>query len=369
MTEIGQEADNKGQNRRRPGRPRTDSEIEGLIHRLAWKGWTPAQIELGLKTEKTLKERKLPHLRTIRRIVAQHGPRKDASLGWWSLADADAEDAALVLPVLAEMVKQGYGPRVHLNNEVAEWIVRVRLAAPDIPPSWALVVALNYWRLVKEREPTHGLDEMLAFAPWRSAEDYYDYLNEMGKHHSEWFDAFEKQESGHPMMGLPGALWSNPDAFGLVLAVEEHAQGQVPPPDREAALRKARARQRQERLRAGLTPEGLTYEQDTEEEAAPEERGESDNTPSLESDNKEPDDAEDELAKARAEAEFWCDNCQEAVEEPDTRYECGNCGEEFGLEENGSHKCPGCGKFAAKVLDHACPNCGEELAEGGNRDG
>ena len=94
-------------------------------------------------------------------------------------------------------------------------------------------MALNYWRLTVEGVPTHGLDEMLAFAPWRSAEGYYDYLNEMGRLHPEWFDAFEQQKSGHPIMSLPGALWSNPDAFGLVLAVEQHARGKVPPPERQ----------------------------------------------------------------------------------------------------------------------------------------
>jgi len=69
--------------------------------------------------------------------------------------------------------------------------------------------------------------------------------------------------------------------------------------------------------------------------------------------------------EARAEADFWCENCEQAVDEPDTRYECGNCGAEFGYEDEGSNRCPGCGKFASKTSDNACPTCGEELEAGG----
>jgi DNA-directed RNA polymerase subunit RPC12/RpoP len=77
--------------------------------------------------------------------------------------------------------------------------------------------------------------------------------------------------------------------------------------------------------------------------------------------------AEAELARERAEAEFWCEDCQEAVDEPDTRYECGNCGAEFGYQDIDSNRCPDCGKFASKTSDNACPTCGEELQSGGEQ--
>jgi len=70
---------------------------------------------------------------------------------------------------------------------------------------------------------------MLAFAPWRSAQHYHDYLNEMGKIHPEWFHTFERQERGHPMMSVKMAeLWSNPDALGFLIAVQQHARGKMP---------------------------------------------------------------------------------------------------------------------------------------------
>lgn len=66
----------------------------------------------------------------------------------------------------------------------------------------------------------------------------------------------------------------------------------------------------------------------------------------------------------RADAEFWCESCDEAVE-PTTKYECGGCGNEFGLEEVGSHQCPECSQFASKVGENFCPDCLEEVVEGG----
>lgn len=214
---------------KRRGRPRVDGEIRAWIARKVAIGLDAATIYKLLGRQPQFRGR-VPTDRSVRRQVAKL--RGDDTTEW-SLVDAEPAEASLVLPVLGEMIKQSYGrPVLRLRRGLADWIVRISRAVPDIPPSWALDVALNYWRLHLESEPTHGLDEMLAFAPWRSAQHYWDYLNEMGRLHREWFDAFERQESGHPMMALPGALWSNADAFGLVLAVEMHARGRVPPPVR-----------------------------------------------------------------------------------------------------------------------------------------
>ena len=76
--------------------------------------------------------------------------------------------------------------------------------------------------------------------------------------------------------------------------------------------------------------------------------------------------SEEEAAQKQAErldAEFWCESCDEAVD-PTTKYECGACGNEFGLEEVGSHKCPDCSRFAAKVGENFCPECLEEVVTG-----
>lgn len=65
----------------------------------------------------------------------------------------------------------------------------------------------------------------------------------------------------------------------------------------------------------------------------------------------------------RADADFWCESCNEAVD-PTTKYECGGCGNEFGLEDVGSHKCPDCSRFASKVGEDFCPECLEEVVSG-----
>ncbi len=71
----------------------------------------------------------------------------------------------------------------------------------------------------------------------------------------------------------------------------------------------------------------------------------------------------EEHERRRAEAEHWCDNCDDAVDEPTTKYDCGNCGSEFTYEDEGTNRCPDCGKFAAKMDGAYCPDCGEETRD------
>ncbi len=75
-----------------------------------------------------------------------------------------------------------------------------------------------------------------------------------------------------------------------------------------------------------------------------------------------------ERAAARAEADYWCTGCDEAIDEADltVRYECGNCGNEFTYADEGSNRCPECSRFATKVSETACPDCGEDVSEGGS---
>jgi uncharacterized Zn finger protein (UPF0148 family) len=63
-----------------------------------------------------------------------------------------------------------------------------------------------------------------------------------------------------------------------------------------------------------------------------------------------------------------CTSCEWfEEEEPDSPlYECGSCGERYNRDnsaDGGSHRCPSCNKFGAKVADHACPECDEEVEE------
>ena len=68
--------------------------------------------------------------------------------------------------------------------------------------------------------------------------------------------------------------------------------------------------------------------------------------------------AEREARKSAA--DFWCETCDEEAE-PTAKYACGNCGGEFTYADEGSHRCPDCGKFASKMDGDFCSDCGEEL--------
>jgi len=63
-----------------------------------------------------------------------------------------------------------------------------------------------------------------------------------------------------------------------------------------------------------------------------------------------------------------CTSCEwfEEEEPESPLYECGSCGERYDRDnsaDGGSHRCPSCNKFGAKVADHACPECYEEVEE------
>lgn len=61
---------------------------------------------------------------------------------------------------------------------------------------------------------------------------------------------------------------------------------------------------------------------------------------------------------------YWCNSCEEVVEEPEPLYECGECG--TFLRSNSyadNHQCGSCGKFGSKVTATACPSCEEEVEE------
>jgi predicted RNA-binding Zn-ribbon protein involved in translation (DUF1610 family) len=69
------------------------------------------------------------------------------------------------------------------------------------------------------------------------------------------------------------------------------------------------------------------------------------------------------IAMGAAEKVWFCQSCEEVIEDPVTLYECGECGTIFSREnsaDGNSHKCPDCNRFAAKLTAHGCPDCEEE---------
>ena len=111
---------------------------------------------------------RIPHIRTIQRIVRENTPQDPSAP--WQLAEASGGDAALVLPVLAAMIEVSEGRLKALSTAKAEWIVKLRRVADDLP-LWAIYELTIKYMLRRERHnPTDDLDAFLAFAPWRSKE-------------------------------------------------------------------------------------------------------------------------------------------------------------------------------------------------------
>lgn len=202
--------------KRRRGRPRIDGDIEQAIRRLAFDGWTPAQIHRQLSLTPAFQGR-VPTARTVQRVVARYGARDTGEP--WSIAEADPDDAALVLPVLAEAVCRSGGHWSRFSQGLADWVVRVRRAAPDIPPAWALEVAVSCFSHERHAEPLDGLTHMLAFAPWQGQEQRDRYIETMGKVHPDWFALLDKHH-GEWLISLSHEGLRDPDAVGIIIALD-----------------------------------------------------------------------------------------------------------------------------------------------------
>jgi hypothetical protein len=151
---------------------RTPTEIVKAIRERTLEGHTPIEIyhELERRFEATY-----PSRRTVEYIAKEVAPR-DVS-GDWRLAEAPGEEARLVLPVLAEVVRRTNARTVRLTVSEAQWIARLRTSVPDIPLWEAYAYARVYMGLVAEGKPTAGLDVRLAFGPWRGDKETAELLD------------------------------------------------------------------------------------------------------------------------------------------------------------------------------------------------
>jgi len=182
---MGQEQTSFGQNRRRAGRPRIPRDIEIAIEGFAAEGYTPPQILEALQRKADFKGRALPVIKTIKRIIEREGLAADAS-EWWSLAAADPDDAATILPVLATVIERTAGRVPSLTKAQADWVLKIRCIAPDLSPWSAFRLAISYRVRVHREEPTADLDELLAFTPWRSREHLERFLRVVNSAHPDW---------------------------------------------------------------------------------------------------------------------------------------------------------------------------------------
>ena len=153
---------------------RIDPDVRTEIEEQAIKGTGPAAIERNLKGKPKWVKLGIPHIKTIQAIARENTPKDPSSP--WKLADADGQDAALVLPVLAALIEESEGRLNTISNERAEWIIRLSRVAGDLPPWTIYRMAHAYMLRVERQDATDILDGFLAFAPWRdaAAKERYD---------------------------------------------------------------------------------------------------------------------------------------------------------------------------------------------------
>jgi hypothetical protein len=142
-------------------RRRTDPNVLQRIRELSSDGYTGPAIERMLTADAEYADR-TPSLRTIQDVMREQPVTSE----WWSVAEATPEEAALVLPVLADRIThlaemEGVSIRklgtVRLAKDLAGWIAKVRAIEPSIPPRDAYRLAWRYWL-----NPTPDLDQDLA---------------------------------------------------------------------------------------------------------------------------------------------------------------------------------------------------------------
>lgn len=146
----------------RAGNPRTPREIRARIEEMARHGDPGPYILRVIQRE--FKEEAPTHVRTVQKIAKPF--RGKASRERWSASRAEATEAALVLPVLGELIRRRSMDR--LSPDLARWIANVRRIAPDMPLHEAYLMADRYlWVEWLRSDPTY-LDAYMALELWRS---------------------------------------------------------------------------------------------------------------------------------------------------------------------------------------------------------
>lgn len=172
-----------GQTRNTKRGQRTDPDVRAEVERLSLEGWWAAAIHRKLTDDQRFRGR-VPEPRTIQNLVRQATPRDPS--GVWVLAEATAENARLVLPVLAEVLRRTDGRKSHLTRGEGDWISRLGGAVPDLPGWWVYELAHRYMRRLSRELPTSPFDELLAFAPWRGEPEFERYMDFVASVHEDW---------------------------------------------------------------------------------------------------------------------------------------------------------------------------------------
>jgi len=192
---------------------RIDGRIYEVLRELVVKGWNNgAEVhrELQRRFPTTAAEVvPIPDLRTIQRVLCDLTPSDGGSL--WSLAEAEPEDAALIVPVLAAMIEDTEGRRPSITRTEARWIAKIRridLAEPGEPLDHITTYELAFEAAYAQSSEARALkaedallsyiEGFLAFAPWRSK-----------KREQNYYSAFEKGWLGSRFMVYPRIYFTN----------------------------------------------------------------------------------------------------------------------------------------------------------------
>jgi hypothetical protein len=154
------------------GQRNIDGDVQEYIVNQIKVNWTAAQIENGLneKYKNTPRFKKLPSTRTIQQMVKEKKIIDNS--GIWSIDDSNPEDARLVLDILADSFARRYGEPI--SKGIAQWIIRVKKAAPDAPPKIVYFLAILYFsHEISEDIDVTSLTNYLAYAPWKIEKENY----------------------------------------------------------------------------------------------------------------------------------------------------------------------------------------------------
>jgi hypothetical protein len=124
----------------------------------------------------------IPTVRTIFSWIDGFRPLDPRAL--WFVQRLNAREAAIVLPVLGEVLIRTEGKVGAFSNAEAEWLVTLTDIAPDLPAMLRLILARFYALLDSEvsKDSDHSRqveraasDLFLALAPWRSPDAARQY--------------------------------------------------------------------------------------------------------------------------------------------------------------------------------------------------
>ena len=160
---------NKVNKARKPRRgAAANPEIQTAIAELVQRGVTSSpEIRRKLVNEYGFLWADTPSENTILDLVKEMIARAESAE--WNLADAHISEIPLVLPVWTYARSKG----LKLSTQEAQWVVRIRTAAPDLPLDDVLGLA---GLRVLWPDSADWIDALIGFAPWRDSEHAERYF-------------------------------------------------------------------------------------------------------------------------------------------------------------------------------------------------